>query len=221
MNDLFAPSPAPKTPLGRYRILSPNCGLKVSPLTLGAMSIGEAWSSFMGTMTKEESFKLLDAFVEAGGNFIDTANNYQNDDSEKWIGEWMAERGNRDRIVIATKYTTNYRTVELGKNEAIAYGGNNKRSLHLSVRDSLKKLQTDWIDILYMHWLSHDASIKEVMDSLHILVEQGKVMYLGVSDTPAWWVAAANQYAISAGKTPFVIYQGRWNVMMRDLERDV
>ncbi|GJN91667.1 hypothetical protein Rhopal_004690-T1 [Rhodotorula paludigena] len=221
MDTIFGPSPAPKTALGRHRVLSPSCGLKVSPLQLGAMSIGQAWTSFMGTMSKEESFKLLDAYVDAGGSMIDTANNYQNDESETWIGEWMKERGNRDRVVIATKYTTNYRTYALGKNEAIQYGGNNRRSMHLSVRDSLKKLQTEWIDILYMHWLSHDASIKEVMDALHILVEQGKVLYLGVSDTPAWWVAAANQYAIDHGKTPFVIYQGRWNVMLRDLERDI
>ncbi|BGP40286.1 Putative aryl-alcohol dehydrogenase aad14 [Rhodotorula kratochvilovae] len=221
MDKLFAPAPAPKTSLGRYRVLGPHCGLRVSPLQLGAMSIGQAWEEFMGTMSKEESFKLLDAYLEAGGNFIDTANNYQNEESEAWLGEWAESRGVRDRIVIATKYTTNYKTYELGKNEALQYGGNDKRSLHMSVRDSLKKLRTDWIDILYLHWWDWTTSIKEVMDSLHILVEQGKVLYLGISDTPAWIVAAANQYALDNGKTPFVIYQGRWNVMLRDFERDI
>lgn len=131
MADFFAPAGEPKTPLGRMRvcyplpsrdskanthqILSKNAGVRVSPLCLGAMSIGESWASVMGSMNKENSFKLLDAFTEAGGNFIDTANNYQNDDSEKWLGEWMKERGNRDSIVLATKFTTQYKSYKHGK----------------------------------------------------------------------------------------------------------
>lgn len=87
MASLFAPAPEPPTELGRYRILSSTAGIRVSPLQLGAMSIGSAWNNFMGSMDKEASFKLLDAYYEAGGNFIDTANNYQNEESEKWIGE--------------------------------------------------------------------------------------------------------------------------------------
>ncbi|KAK4051918.1 aryl-alcohol dehydrogenase [Microbotryomycetes sp. JL201] len=172
-------------------------------------------------MDKQQSFKLLDAFVDAGGNFIDTANNYQNDESELFIGEWMKERNLRDRIVLATKYSTNYKQYSDGKNETVNFGGNSKKSMHLSVRDSLKKLQTDYIDILYIHWWDYTTSIEEVMDALHILVEQGKVLYLGASDTPAWVVSAANTYAKAQGKTPFVVYQGRWNVMLRDFERDI
>jgi aryl-alcohol dehydrogenase-like predicted oxidoreductase len=91
----------------------------------------------------------------------------------------------------------------------------------MSVRDSLKKLQMDWIDILYLHWWDYITSIEEVMDSLHILVQQGKVLYHGVSDTPAWVVTAANTYAKAHGKTPFSIYQGRWNVLIRDIEREI
>lgn len=185
------------------------------------MSIGSAWSHFMGSMDREQSFKLLDAFVEKGGNFIDTANNYQNEESETWIGEWMAERKNRDQIVIATKFTTEYRSWELGLGKTPNTSGNHKRSLHMSVRDSLKKLQTDFIDILYLHWWDHTTSIEEVMDSLHILVQQGKVLYLGISDSPAWVVSAANIYARAHGKTPFSIYQGRWNVLLRDFEREI
>lgn len=181
----------------------------------------DAWSAFMGSMSKEQSFRLLDAYYGAGGNFIDTANNYQDEQSEQWIGEWMKERNIRDRIIIATKFTTQYRSYDLGKNSSVNYSGNHKRSLHLSVRDSLAKLQTDWIDILYLHWWDWTTSIPEIMDSLHILVEQGKVLYLGISDTPAWVVSAANEYAIAHAKTPFVIYQGRWNVMLRDFERDI
>ncbi|KAH0341673.1 aryl-alcohol dehydrogenase AAD14, partial [Aureobasidium melanogenum] len=218
---LFAPAPEPATELGRLRILSSTAGVRVSPLQLGAMSIGDAWSEFMGSMDKKQSFALLDAFVEAGGNFIDTANNYQNEQSEQWLGEWMKERGNRDQMVIATKFTSDYKGYDLGKGKAANHCGNHKRSLFMSVRDSLKKLQTDFIDILYLHWWDHTTSIEEIMDSLHILVEQGKVMYLGISDTPAWIVSAANYYAKAHGKTPFSIYQGRWNIMLRDFEREI
>ncbi|KZL63589.1 aryl-alcohol dehydrogenase aad14 [Colletotrichum incanum] len=218
---VFAPAPEPKTELGRYRVLSTTAGVRVSPLCLGAMSIGSAWSSFMGSMEKEQSFKLLDAFVDAGGNFIDTANNYQNEESEQILGEWMTARGNRDIMFIATKFTTQYRKHELGPGKCVNYSGNHKKSLHLSVRDSLKKLQTDYIDLLYIHWWDWTTSIEELMDSLHILVEQGKVLYLGASDTPAWVVSAANTYAKAHGKTPFSVYQGRWNVLIRDVERDI
>ncbi|KAF4766080.1 hypothetical protein N7455_005064 [Penicillium solitum] len=221
MDELFAPAPEPATPLGRYRVLSSTAGVRVSPLQLGAMSIGDAWNQAMGSMSKEQSFALLDAFVAAGGNFIDTANNYQNEQSEAWLGEWMAARNNRDQIVLATKFTTDYRSHAAGKGNVPNACGNHKRSMILSVRDSLRKLQTDFIDVLYLHWWDHTTSIEEIMDSLHILVEQGKVMYLGISDSPAWVVAAANTYARAHGKTPFSIYQGRWNVMRRDFERDI
>ncbi|KAK3385745.1 NADP-dependent oxidoreductase domain-containing protein [Podospora didyma] len=93
--------------------------------------------------------------------------------------------------------------------------------MFLSLRDSLAKLQTDWVDILYLHWWDYSTTIEEVMDGLDILVKQGKIMYLGVSDTPAWVVSAANTYAAAQGKTPFVVYQGRWNIMVRDLEREI
>lgn len=219
--DAFAPAPEPATELGRYRVLSSTAGIRVSPLQLGAMSIGSAWAAGMGSMDKESSFKLLDAFVEAGGNFIDTANNYQNEESELWIGEWMAARQNRDQMVIATKYTGEYKAYQLGKGKTVNHAGNHKRSLYMSVRDSLKKLQTDYIDILYVHFWDYTTSIEEIMDSLHALVEQGKVMYLGISNTPAWLVSAANTYARLQGKTQFSIYQGRWNVLLRDMEREI
>jgi aryl-alcohol dehydrogenase-like predicted oxidoreductase len=221
MDELFKAAPEPATPLGRYRVLSSTAGIRVSPLQLGAMSIGDAWSNSLGSMSKEQSFALLDAFVAAGGNFIDTSNNYQNEQSETWLGEWMAARANRDQIVLATKFTSDYRTHALGRGNAPNACGNHKRSMMLSVRDSLRKLQTDFIDILYLHWWDHTTSIEEVMDALHILVEQGKVMYLGISDSPAWVVAAANTYARAHGKTPFSVYQGRWNVMRRDFEREI
>ncbi|KAI0686226.1 Aldo/keto reductase [Earliella scabrosa] len=222
MSDAWAPAPPPPTKLGYYRQLSPLAGVHVSPLCLGAMSIGDKWEKFgMGVMNKESSFKLLDAFYEAGGNFIDTANNYQDESSEEFIGEWMESRGIRHQMVIATKYTTNYKRGADDVKQKVHYTGNNVKAMHLSVEDSLKKLRTDYIDILYVHWWDWDTSMEEVMNGLHHLVASGKVLYLGVSDTPAWIVSKANQYARLTGKTPFVIYQGAWNIMQRDFERDI
>lgn len=89
------------------------------------------------------------------------------------------------------------------------HAGNHRRSLHMSVRDSLQKLQTDYIDILYLHWWDYQSSVEEVMDSLDALVKQGKVLYLGISDTPAWIVSMCNVYAREKGKTQFSVYSGR------------
>ncbi|SCW00889.1 LAFE_0D00364g1_1 [Lachancea fermentati] len=221
MSETFAPAPEPSTELGRLRSLSKSAGIRVSPLILGGMSLGDKWADVVGSMDKGRAFDLLDAYYEAGGNFIDTANNYQNEQSEQWIGEWMETRRIRDQIVVATKFTSDYKGYDIGKGRSANFCGNHKRSLHVSVRDSLSKLRTDWIDILYVHWWDYMSSIEEVMDSLHILVQQGKVLYLGVSDAPAWVVSAANYYATSHGKTPFSIYQGKWNVLCRDFERDI
>ncbi|KXX75882.1 putative aryl-alcohol dehydrogenase AAD14 [Madurella mycetomatis] len=217
----FAPAPEPATELGRYRVLSSTAGVRVSPLCLGGFSIGQALSDMLGPMSKENSFKLLDAFVDAGGNFIDTSNAYQNEESETWIGEWMASRGNRDRIVLATKFSEDFRAHEIGVGKTPNYAGNHKKSLRMSIRESLKKLQTDYVDILYVHWWDYTTSIKELMDSLHDLVTQGKVLYLGASNFPAWVVSAANTYAADTGKTPFSIYQGRWSILIRDFEREI
>ena len=109
-------------------------------------------AELLGKVDKETTFSILDAFYDMGGNFIDTANNYQNEQSESWLGEWMAKKGNRDQMVIATKYTTNYQAYKGFDGRINAnYGGNNAKSLHVSVAASLKKLQTDYIDVLYVH----------------------------------------------------------------------
>ncbi|KDR66295.1 hypothetical protein GALMADRAFT_1162108 [Galerina marginata CBS 339.88] len=218
----WAPPPPPKTNLGRYRVLSPHASVHVSPLQLGAMSIGDKWTAMgMGSMDKESSFKLLDAYYDNGGNFIDTANNYQDESSEQFIGEWAENRGIRDQLFIATKYSTNFKARNPNVEQQIFYIGNSAKSLHISVEASLKKLRTNYIDLLYIHWWDWDTSVEEVMKALHTLVLQGKVLYLGVSDTPAWVVSKANQYARDHALTPFVIYQGAWNVMERSFERDI
>ena len=109
MSQLFKAAAPPPTRLGRHRRLSPLSGIHVSPIAVGAMSIGDKWGDFgMGYMDKEMSFKLLDAYYDAGGNFIDTSNNYQDETSEMFIGEWMEKRGNRDQMVIATKASAVY-----------------------------------------------------------------------------------------------------------------
>ncbi|KAL0572260.1 putative aryl-alcohol dehydrogenase aad14 [Marasmius crinis-equi] len=214
------PASEPPSKLGYLRTLSSRAGIHVSPLCLGAMSIGDQWSG-LGSMDKEASFKLLDAYYDMGGNFIDTSNNYQDETSEKFIGEWAEQRGIRDQLVIATKYSSNYKRAASDVVQKAQYAGNSIKSMYLSVEDSLKKLRTSYIDILYVHWWDWDTSVEEVMDGLHHLVAQRKVLYLGISDTPAWVVAQANTYAKCMGKTPFVIYQGLWNVKQRDLERDI
>ncbi|KAF8158487.1 aryl-alcohol dehydrogenase [NADP+] [Crassisporium funariophilum] len=220
---IFPPPPPPPTGLARYRLFSPKAAVHVSPIQLGAMSIGDKWADIgMGSMDKESSFKLLDAYFDNGGNFIDTANNYQDGSSELFIGEWAEKRGNRDQLFIATKYTNNFRLRDASLvDHKILFAGNNAKSLKLSFNKSLERLRTDYVDLLYVHWWDFDTSVEEVMAALHTLVLQGKVLYLGISDTPAWVVAKANAYARANFLTPFVVYQGNWNILERSFEREI
>ncbi|GIJ88210.1 hypothetical protein Asppvi_007128 [Aspergillus pseudoviridinutans] len=207
MASVFQFAPKPASLLGYHRVLSPSAGVKVSPLCLGAMNFGTAWKDFMGDCDKEQSFKLLDAFYDLGGNFIDTANNYQNEESEIWLGEWMQARKNRDQLVIATKYTTGFRSAHRTTEPLQSnYVGNSVKN---------------YIDLLYVHWWDFTTSVEEVMQGLNALVNAGKVLYLGISDTPAWVVVKANAYARANGLRPFSVYQGKWNAGFRDLEREI
>ncbi|KAF2032454.1 Aldo/keto reductase [Setomelanomma holmii] len=219
----FGDPPKAKSLLDFQRILSPTAGIRVSPLCLGAMNFGDAWVELMGKCDKKTVFEILDYFYEQGGNFIDTANNYQGEESETWIGEWMAARKNRDAMVIATKFTTTFPNPQ-GANvprQKANFAGNSTKSLRTSLEASLKKLQTDYIDLLYVHWWDFTTSIPELMQSLNQVVASGKVLYLGVSDTPAWVVSKANEYARNHGLRPFSVYQGRWSASDRDFERDI
>ncbi|TFK35413.1 NADP-dependent oxidoreductase domain-containing protein [Crucibulum laeve] len=219
---MYAPAPPPSTGLGRYRALSREASVHVSPIQLGAMSIGDQWSDVgMGSMDKDSSFKLLDAYFDNGGNFIDTSNGYQDGSSEQFIGEWAEKRDIRSQLFIATKYSTNFKLRDPKVKQKVLFVGNSTKSLHMSVETSLQNLRTSYIDLLYLHWWDYDTNVKEVMRSLHTLVLQGKVLYLGISDTPAWVVAQANQYAREHALTPFVVYQGLWNVMERSFEREI
>ncbi|KAG6038385.1 hypothetical protein E4U41_004225 [Claviceps citrina] len=218
----------PASPLSHYRLLSPTASVRVSPLCLGSMNFGDAWASWMGECNQGNTERILDFYYQQvrvpgtdTGNFIDTANSYQFEQSEAWIGEWMRKRGNRDQMVIATKYTTNFKAGPNQPRIMANFIGNGTKSLQTSVSASLQKLQTDYIDLLYVHWWDYSASIPEVMQSLNQLVTSGKVLYLGISDAPAWVVSKANEYARNHGLRQFCVYQGRWSASCRDFERDI
>ncbi|OIW29029.1 Aldo/keto reductase [Coniochaeta ligniaria NRRL 30616] len=217
---IFESPRKPKTALGYHRVLSPSAAVKVSPLALGGISIGSSWSEVFGK--NDDPFQLLDTYFSLGGNFIDTSNTYNSEGSERLIGEWMEKRGNRDQMVIGTKYTAGYRAYNRDKEPLQSnFTGNSAKSMHISVRDSLRKLRTDYIDILYVHWWDFATSVEEVMRHLHAYVMAKQVLYLGVSDTPAWVVVKANEFARRHGLTPFSVYQGRWNAAYRDMEAEI
>lgn len=192
-----------------YKLLG-RSGLRVSELALGTMTFGEDWG--FGA-SKEESQKIFNTFVEAGGNFIDTAVNYTNGTSEKYVGEFI--RDNRERFVIATKYTLNTSPDDPNG------GGNHRKNLVQSVEKSLKQLNTDYIDLLWLHAWDFMTPIEEVMRGLDDLVRSGKILYIGVSDTPAWIVSQGNMLATLRGWTPFIGLQVEYNLLQRTPERDL
>jgi aryl-alcohol dehydrogenase-like predicted oxidoreductase len=193
----------------RYKLLGKS-GLRVSELCLGTMTFGEDWG--WGS-PKDESRKVYDAFLEAGGNFIDTANVYTNGTSEKLLGEFMT--GHRDRIVLATKYTN----AAPGNDPNAA--GNHRKNMMLAVEASLMRLKTDYIDLYWLHIWDQMTPIEEVMRAFDDLVRQGKILYAGVSDMPAWLVARANTLAELRGWTSFVGLQIEYSLIERTPEREL
>jgi len=193
----------------RYKLLG-RSGLRVSELALGAMTFGP--ETGFG-VDKIESRKVYDAFREAGGNFIDTANVYAAGTSETYLGEFMASE--RERIVLATKYTGQMRRRDVNS------VGNSRKNMMDSVHASLKRLATDYIDLYWVHARDYLTPIDEVMRGLDDLVRQGKVLYVGVSDTPAWVVSQANTIAELRGWTQFVGLQIRYSLIDRTVEREL
>ena len=193
----------------RYKLLGKS-GLRVSELCLGTMTFGDDWG---WGAPKEESRKMFDAFVQAGGNFIDTANNYTNGTSETFIGEFTGAE--RDHFVIATKYTLNEFATDPN------FGGNHRKNMRRSVEGSLARLATDHIDLLWLHMWDGMTPVEEVMRALDDLVRAGKVLYTGISDTPAWVVSQANTLADLRGWSRFVAYQGLYSLASRAPERDL
>jgi aryl-alcohol dehydrogenase-like predicted oxidoreductase len=196
----------------KYKLLGKS-GLRVSELCLGAMTFGEDWGSFLKGASKEESKKIFNLFVQAGGNFIDTANVYQNGTSEKYVGEFIAPE--RDKFVLATKYT-----LTTNPNDPNA-GGNHRKNLFQSVNASLKRLNTEYIDLLWVHIWDYMTPIEEVMRSLDDLIRSGKILYIGISDAPAWIVSRANTISELRGWSYFIGLQIMYSLIERTPEREL
>jgi aryl-alcohol dehydrogenase-like predicted oxidoreductase len=174
------------------------------------MTFGEEWgwgSSY------DESRKMFDAFAEAGGNFIDSANVYMNGTSEKYVGEFIA--ADREKWVVATKYSLNM------KNGEINGFGNHRKNMVQAVEASLKRLQVEYIDLLWLHAWDFTTPVEEVMRAFDDLVRAGKVLYIGISNTPAWIISQANTIAHLRGWTPFIGLQIEYSLKERTPERDL
>ena len=194
----------------KYKLLG-RTGLKVSELCLGTMGFGTeaGWGA-----DKTTSFSILEAFAKAGGNFLDTANIYKQGTSEKFIGEFINPR-DRDFFVIATKYSL--RDNATNPNAS----GNNRKNMMRSVEHSLQRLQTGFIDILYLHIWDDLTPIDEVLRGIDDLIRQGKVSYAAISDTPAWVVSKGNTLAEWKGWTQFSALQIEYSLLQRSPERDL
>jgi len=193
----------------RYKLLG-NSGLRVSELCLGTMTFGEDWG---WGADKEESRAVFQAFAEAGGNFLDTANIYTNGTSETLVGEFV--KGDREKWVIATKYSLNTRPGDVNA------CGNHRKNLFQAVEASLKRLGTDYIDLLWLHIWDSLTPMEEVMRAFDDLVRMGKVLYIGISDSPAWIVSQGNTLATLRGWTPFIGLQIEYSLKERTPEREL
>ena len=195
--------------LNHYRLLGKS-GLRVSPLALGTMTFGTDWGWGADIA---ESRRQLELYAGRGGNFLDTANFYTEGTSETILGDLLT--GQRDRFVLATKYT-----LSMGEGDPNA-GGNHRKSLQQNLHASLKRLNTDYIDLLWVHMDDGITPLEETMRALDEVVRQGKVLYVGISDMPAWRVARANTLAEWRGWSPFVGFQIEYSLAERTPERDL
>ncbi|MFB8372109.1 aldo/keto reductase [Pseudarthrobacter sp. NPDC055928] len=195
--------------LSTYRQLGKS-GLRVSPLALGAATFGNEWG---WGAEKGEARKIFDHYVEQGGNFIDTAVTYTDGTSERMLGEFS--RGARDRLVLATKYST------LRRPDDPNSGGASRKSLFGAVETSLRQLNTDYIDLLYLHVWDSSTPVEEILRGLDDLVRQGKVLYVAISNAPAWQVSRLQTIADLRGWSPLVALQLEYNLIERTGERDL
>jgi aryl-alcohol dehydrogenase-like predicted oxidoreductase len=193
----------------RYKLLG-HSGLRISELCLGTMTFGEDWG---WGASQEESHRIFELFVEAGGNFIDTANNYTDGSSERIAGELIAPA--RERFVLATKYTLTARKDDPNG------GGNSRKNLVQSLEGSLHRLRTDYVDLLWLHMWDGMTPLDEVLRALDDVVRAGKVLYVGFSDTPAWVISQAVMAAELRGYARPVAAQMPYSVLRRDPERDL
>ncbi|CAB4493071.1 Aldo/keto reductase [Rhizophagus irregularis] len=196
-------------------VLLGRSGLRVSPLCLGAMTFGETW----GGSNKEESKKIFDLYYEKGGNFFDTACNYQFGESERFLGDYVSDK--RSDVVIATKYSCNTTALQKDKRLNPNFGGNHRKSLVENLDGSLKRLNVSYVDILYVHVYEYRTPIEEYMRALDDVVRSGKALYVAVSDIPAWALSRSNTLAELRGWSPFIGLQTRYNLLDRSLEFDL
>ncbi|MEM9324062.1 MAG: aldo/keto reductase [Bacteroidota bacterium] len=193
----------------RFKLLG-NSGLRVSEICLGTMTFGEEWG---WGADKKTSKAIFDHYANLGGNFIDTANRYTEGTSERFVGEFV--KSDRDHFVVATKYTL------FDKPNDLNYAGNHRKNMMRSVEASLSRLRTDFIDLLWVHMWDGTTPIDEIMKGMEDLVRQGKVNYIGISDTPAWIVSRANTIAEFRGWAKFVALQVEYSLLQRTPERDL
>src|ERR1700730_8650727 len=186
-------------------------GLRVRPLTLGTMTFGTEW----GWGTEEDiSRDVFNLYIDAGGNFIDTADLYTAGTSEKMVGKFISERGLRDRVVLATKCTFN---AEPGNPNA---GGNGRKNIYRALEGSLNRLQTDYIDLYWLHAWDTLTPIEEGVSTLNDLVREGKIRYYGFRDAPAWYLARAQTLAEKEGKERLIALQLEYSLVERTIERE-
>src|ERR1700676_3688965 len=193
----------------KYRLLG-HSGLRVSELALGTMTFGDDWG--WGS-PKDEATRIYDAYREAGGNFVDTANFYTGGSSERFVGEVVASH--RGEVVLATKYGN-----AVPGRDANA-GGNQRKNMVQAVEASLKRLSTDYIDLYWLHIWDQLTPVEEVMRGFDDLVRAGKVLYVGISDAPAWVVAKSNTLAELRGWTRYVGLQIEYSLLERTVEREL
>ncbi len=193
----------------RYKLLGQS-GVRVSEVALGTMTFGEDWG---WGASQAESHRIFDAFVAAGGTFIDTSNNYTNGSSERIVGECIA--ADRERFVVATKFTLTTRRDDPNG------GGNSRKNIMQAVEASLKRLNTEYIDLYWLHVWDFTTPLEEVMRTLDDLARAGKILYAGISDSPAWVASRANMLAELRGWTPFVALQLPYSLASRDPEREL
>jgi aryl-alcohol dehydrogenase-like predicted oxidoreductase len=186
-------------------------GLRVSPLSLGTMTFGTEW----GWGSEEDVARsVFDSYVDAGGNFVDTANVYTEGHSEELLGKFILDRGLRERLVLATKFTFN---PEPGNPNA---GGNGRKNIYRAVEDSLRRLKTDYIDLYWLHAWDTITPVEEVVSTLNDLIRAGKIRYYGFSDTPAWYIARAKTIAEKDGKDGLIALQLEYSLVERNIERE-
>ncbi|MVU77990.1 aldo/keto reductase [Nocardia sp. ET3-3] len=197
------------TTLDAYRPLG-RSGLRVSPLALGTMTFGTDWG---WGADRDASRAIFDTYLERGGNFVDTANAYTGGTAEQMLGEFAGSR--REQLVIATKYSMPTRPGDPNS------GGNSRKSMIRSVEGSLDRLRTDYLDLLYLHIWDGRTPVEEVLRAMDDLVRSGKVLYLGISDTPAWQVSRMQAITELRGWSPLAALQIPYNLIERTVERDL